>query len=211
MWRITCPATTIERACEGDWRTTVLPNDGRRGWNIEDDDPIGIRIASRSAARLGRLQRDAIRAGMGAATLHELTVALRLVPPDARRRALRGPDLRGFLNEAELWGGALSLAGELNRRGLPARRRRALVAKLFDRTARSEHLITLVPGGRVDRFFPLRVTRLARRRLREGLDDLAAFVLGLRLARPSSRRSVLILRFREEPEQGRPRHRIDQT
>ena len=187
----------------------MLPNDGRRDRNVEDDDPIGIRIASRSAARLGRLQRDAIRTGMGAATLQELTVALRLVPPDARRRALRGPDLRGFLNEAELWGGALSLAGELNRRGLPARRRRALVAKLFDRTARSEHLITLVPGGRVDRFFPLRVTRLARRRLREGLDDLAAFVLGLRLARPSSRRSVLILRFREEPDQGRPRHRID--
>ncbi len=146
---------------------------------------------------------------MGAAALQELTAALRLVPPDTRRRTLTGPDLRGFLSEAELWGSALRLAGEVNRRGLPERRRRALVTRLFDRAARTEYLITLVPGGRVDRFFPRRVARLARRRLREGLDDLAAFVLGLRLARPSSRRSVLTLRFREEPEQGRPRHRID--
>lgn len=185
------------------------PNEDRRGRIVGDFDPIGIRIARRSAVRLGRLRHDAIRTGTGAAILQELTAALRLVPPAARRRALTGPDLRGFLSEAELWGSALSLAGEVDRRGLPARRRRALVAKLFDRAARSKYLVTLVPGGRVDRFFPRRVARLARRRLLEGFDDLAAFVLGLRLARPSSRRSLLTLRFREEPEQGRPRHRID--
>ena len=187
----------------------MLPNEGRRGWTVEDQDPIGIRIARRSAVRLGRLRRDAIWTGLAPGILHELTAALRLLPPDARRHALTGPDLRGFLSEAELWVGALRLAGEVTRRGLSAKKRRALVAKLFDRAARSEHLITLVPSGRVDHFFPRRVARLARRLLREGLDDLAAFVLGLRLARPSSRSSVLTLRFREDPEQGRPRHRID--
>lgn len=187
----------------------MLPSEGRRGQTVENQDPIGIRIARCSAARLRRLRRNAILTGMAAGVLQELTAALRLLPPDTRRRALIGPDLRGFLSEAELWVGALRLASEATRHGLSAIKRRTCVAKLFDCAARSEHLITLVPSGRVDRFFPRRVARLARRRLRAGLDDLAAFVLGLRLARPTSRRSVLTLRFREEPEQGRPRHRID--
>jgi hypothetical protein len=45
--------------------------------------------------------------------------------------------------------------------------------------------------------------------LRDSVADLAAFVVGLRLAFPCSRALRLRLRFREEPEQGRPAGRID--
>ncbi len=141
-----------------------------------------------------------------------LSATLAALPPEIRDRALRGPDLRGFLSEVETWLTIRRVASEIvaigprPRRG--ARRRQAL-ARLFDRLARTGHLATLVPGGRIDAGLPERCLAFARRRLDDAVADLSAFLLGLRLAYTVAGTIEVRLRFREDPEQGRPAGRID--
>jgi len=130
----------------------------------------------------------------------EVRAALADLPAPARRRALCGPDLRGFLSEAETWIEVLRLASSAAPRTAP----------LFARISRTEHLLTLVPAGRVDAAFPARARALAVNRLAALASDLGAFLLGLRLASgPSPRPVEVALAFHEDAEQGRPAGRID--
>ncbi len=162
-----------------------------------------------------RLRRDLAAAPPDGSTrrllrlVDDLSRTLRPLHPRARRLALAGSDLRGFLAGAELWLGALRLASRASRRSLPGARRRAAIAALFDRITRTEHLVAVVPEGRLDSRFPARAGRVARARLEEIGDDLAAALVGLRLAHPAGRPFSASLSFREEPEQGRPARRID--
>jgi HEXXH motif-containing protein len=162
--------------------------------------------------RLGRAGRELgrpplSRAVPGArACLSELRRALASLPPAERDRYLRGPDIRGFLGEADIWIEALHLAASAAGRGPGGAAARV---RLFDRVSRTEHLVRLAPRGRIDAGFAARVARFGRPRLRQAVADLAAFVVGLRLACPLDRPLDLDLEFREEPEQGRPRDRID--
>jgi HEXXH motif-containing protein len=184
------------------------------------DEPLGSRGAlSARLARLGRGRLRRVRRALSgpahgrlrrrAGTLLDaLASTLDSLPRASRLAILLGPDLRGFLAEAETWleVGRLAAAISRARRGDPAGRRPAL---LFDRIARTEHLATLVPRGRLDPGFPRRSLLFARGRLEAALDDLSALVLGLRLAHPSPDPLDVVLRFREDAEQGRPRDRID--
>jgi hypothetical protein len=133
---------------------------------------------------------------------------LREVGPDDRLRLLHGPDLRGFLSEAEIWSDAYLAAADA--RGPASRGRKRPVERLFDRISRTEHLVDLLPGGRIDPGFPSRAARLAGRRLEDALDDLAALLLGARLAFLGGRgRFEARLTPRESAEQGRPAGRVD--
>jgi len=181
------------------------------------DEPLGSRgalssrIARRSAARLGRVRRalraPALASGLPRAgpLLAALSATLASLPPASRRRILLGPDVRGFLAEAETWLEIRRLAAAILRIG----RRDRHLARLFDRVARTEHLAFLVPAGRLDPGFARRALAFAHRRLAAALDDLAAFVLGLRLAHPRPGVLEVCLRFRADPEQGRRDDRID--
>jgi HEXXH motif-containing protein len=176
---------------------------------------IGLRRLRRSRRRLSSLPRiDAVPRAIP--VLDGLLAALRALPRPVRERILIGPDVRGFLAEAETW----LEAGRLSRLVLaqPARRRRAVGGQggrdrstewLFDLVSRTQHLATLVPRGRLDPGFARRCRRFARGRLDDAIFDLAALVLGLRLAHPAHGALSVVLRFREDPEQGRPRDRID--
>ena len=133
-----------------------------------------------------------------------------------RVRILTGPDVRGFLAEAEIWIEvrrlALSLLKSRGRDGRlaggpPGRAR--LQARLFDLLSRTQHLTTLVPRGRIDAALPARCLRFARLRLDDATFDLAALVLGLGLLQPRPASLALVLQFREDAEQGRSRDRID--
>ena len=128
--------------------------------------------------------------------------------PSTRLSVLLGPDIRGFLAEAETWLDVGRLAATIPGTGRRGPRERRL-ARLFDQVSRTEHLTTLVPGGRLDAGFPGRSLAFARRRLEAALEDLSAFVLGLRIAYASPQVLQVSLRFREDAEQGRPRDRID--
>ena len=144
--------------------------------------------------------------------------------PVARRRFLYGPDLRGFLGEAEIWLEILERAGTAGRPGDRERKGRAL-RTLFDRIAGTEHLATLVPEGRLDAGLARRAAGFARRRLRRGLQDLGTALLGARIAcgpagatargrRAGPDRGAgggidLRLSLVADPEQGRPADRID--
>lgn len=184
------------------------------------DEPLGrrgalsSRLAGLSRARVRRVRRalrgkaqsrPRPRAG---ALLDSLASTLASLPEASRLPILLGPDLRGFLAEAETWLEVGRLAATIPRAGGgdPGGKR---LARLFDRIARTEHLLTLVPRGRLDPGFPRRSLVFARRRFEGALDDLSAFVLSLRLAHSVPGPFAVSLRFREEPEQGRPRDRID--
>jgi HEXXH motif-containing protein len=81
---------------------------------------------------------------------------------------------------------------------------------LFERISRTEHLLALVPEGRLDAAFPGRARALARRRLRDLASDLGAFLIGLRLATGPSRRPLAVaLDVHDSAEQGRPADRVD--
>ena len=204
------PTTAVRHASFGptsfgrEWapslEETIEPgrSSRRHRWPAGD---LEARVARRTAGRLARVARALPQARPA---LLALSSTLASLPPEARRRHLRGPDLRGFLGEAEIWIAALRLAAAPGRHAEAARARR-----LFDLVSRTEHLVTLVPGGRLERGFAAGVARFARARLRHALYDLGAFVLGLRLAFPSPRALVIDLECREEPEQGRPRDRVD--
>ena len=180
-----------------------------------DRDPLIDRTAKRTRDRLRRLRRRLARHPSGTTPrmprqcLDELIAVLRHIPREAQRRTLRGPDVRGFLGEAELWLDVSRLAADTGAHSRTGSRRRLLEARLFDRVSGSEHLLTLVPYGRIDTGFSRRAARFARRRLIDASADLAACVIGLRLAFPIAHPLRLSLRFREDPEQGRPHGRID--
>ena len=154
--------------------------------------------AALSSARL------AARLPEAPALLSALMGTLSALRPEERHRLLRGPDLRGFLSEMEIWSEVLRL-GES---GAPVTDRRTI--RLFDRISRTEYLTRLVPTGRIDAAFPRRAARFALIRLRFALDDLSAVLLGIRLAfQPDGGRLHTRLTLREEPEQGRPAGRVD--
>jgi hypothetical protein len=134
------------------------------------------------------------------ALVGEVRETLAILPPATRRRHLCGPDLRGFLSEAEIWIDVLGRAT-----ATPPD-----IAGLFERISRTEHLLALVPAGRLDTAFPARARALAHDRLDALATDLGAFLLGLRLAcGPVPRDLAVALSFRASAEQGRPAHRID--
>jgi HEXXH motif-containing protein len=184
------------------------------------DEPLGrrgalsSRLASRSQSRLRRVGRDLATSPharplpRAAPLLDALASTLASLSPSTRLSVLLGPDIRGFLAEAETWLDVGRLAATIPGTGRRGPREQRL-ARLFDRVARTEHLTTLVPGGRLDTGFPGRSLAFARRRLEATLDDLSAFVLGLRIAYASPQVLDVSLRFREDAEQGRPAHRID--
>ncbi|MFQ5877981.1 MAG: HEXXH motif-containing putative peptide modification protein [Acidobacteriota bacterium] len=173
------------------------------------------RIARRTARRLERVRRELGRPRVrravpgGRVCVDEARAALAALPADLRRRALCGPDLRGFLAEAEIWIGALRRAAVRRRSAAAAPPGRWTRDSLFDLVGGTEHLVSLAPGGRIGSRFVARVARLARRRLREAVADLAASTVGLRLCSPTDRVARLTLEFREDAEQGRPADRID--
>ncbi len=184
------------------------------------DEPLGSRgllssrLARRSAVRLGRVRRGlrapALASGLQRAgpLLAGLAATLASLSPAARQRILLGPDVRGFLSEAETWLEIRGQAATILETG-PRRPRDRHLARLFDRVARTEDLATLVPRGRLDPGFSRRSLAFAHRSLAAALDDLAAFVLGLRLAYPRPGVMEMSLRFRADAEQGRPADRID--
>ncbi|HYV86465.1 MAG TPA: HEXXH motif-containing putative peptide modification protein [Patescibacteria group bacterium] len=170
-------------------------------------------VARRTARRLRRLGR---RLGSipPARRLRRLTREveglLGDLPAESRRTLLHGPDLRGFLSEAETWTGIAALARVAARRPRP--RTTTPWNRLFERISRTDQLVVLVPGGRVDAALPRRALRLARERLAALEGDLGALLLGARLAFGSARENgagPVRLRAAADPEQGRPSHRID--
>jgi len=168
-------------------------------------------IATRSAERMARLQRDfaapSVRAAVpeGTAVLAATRDAVRALPPAQRERVLHGPDLRGFIAAGELWVDVLRQAERL---AADPTDRRARI-RLFERIAATEHLITLLPRGHLDRGCAERAGRFARGRLRRVTADLAACLAGLRLLRPGGSPLELRLEFHAEPELGRPGDRLD--
>src|SRR6266446_451018 len=161
-------------------------------------------IARRTGNRLGRLARRRSGAPPGAsAVLQALLESLSGLAPETRHRVLHGPDLRGFLAEFEGWIEVSRMALDASRRSSRLRGPRRSGARgleiLFDRISRTEHLGALLPSGRIDAGFAARCCRSARRRLREAIDDLASFVLGLRLASPVAGRFSTRLAFRADP------------
>jgi HEXXH motif-containing protein len=189
------------------------------GASLTPIDPA--RLARRTALRLGRVRRaltsrPLATAVPGAAPVFSaLEDALRRRPAAERLRLLGGPDLRGFLSEAETWIEVSRLAAATARRGRGLRPRRSspdrarAAVRLFDLISRTEHLTALVPRRRFDAGIPARAARFSERRLRLALSDLSAFLLGLCLDLPAARPLRLTLEARPEPEQGRPPGRID--
>jgi HEXXH motif-containing protein len=168
---------------------------------------LAARVARRTARRLGRMARRLARPPLrtalpgAAGRLRSLLATLRALPRPERLAALHGPELRGFLGEAEIWIEVPALAGAAGDETSRGR--------LFDRVSRTEWLVDLLPAGRIDARFPVRCRRLALQRLRHLLADLAAAHLGLALLAPRARAARFELEFREEPELGLPAHRID--
>lgn len=189
-----------------------LPSLARCGGPASDASRrLTARIAARTAARLGRLQRafspPAVRRLVpeGVTVLAATRLSIRQLTPADRERLLHGPDLRGFLTEGEIWVDVLRQAGRLAADPSAGRAR----ARLFERLAATEHLVTLLPRGRIDRGCAARAGRFASRRLRGMVADLAACLAGLRLLQPSGDPLDLRLEFHPEPELGRPGDRLD--
>jgi hypothetical protein len=179
-----------------------------------------LRRLSRLEGRLARVRPRGLRSLSGLPG--ECRRLLATAPLSLRRAVLHGPDLRGLLSEGETFCDILEAAAR--KRADRAHRRRA--DRLFDLVARTEHLTTLVPAGRIDAGFPGRARRLARARLEVLRTEMAALLLGLRLAHPPAGGSAARARragarsggtkparfrltARADPEQGRPAGRID--
>ena len=174
-----------------------------------------LRRLRRTRRRLAALPR-ACSVRRAVPVLDSLLRTLRALPRPVRDRILVGPDVRGFLAEAETWleAGQLSrlllARSELRRPATGGRGGTgSATARLFDLVCGTEHLGTLVPRGRVDSGFARRCGSFARERLDEATFDLGALVLGLRLAYRGPGALSVVLRFREDAGQGRPRDRID--
>jgi HEXXH motif-containing protein len=160
---------------------------------------LSLRVARLAFHRLRRARRSPDASPRVA--IARLAAVLRTLPEETRTRILTGPDVRGFLSEVETW-------LEVRRLALsPAAKHRPV--RLFDLVSRTQYLTALVPRGRIDAAFPGRCLRFARLRLEDATFDLAALVLGLRLLHPQPGTLRVPLRFREDPEQGRPGDRID--
>src|SRR6266481_994045 len=90
-------------------------------------------VARRSARRLRRLGvrlRAIASTGALRRLVRELQDCLLDHPAEARQRLLHGPDLRGFLSEAETWTGIVALARDAGR--APQARTAAARNRLFD-------------------------------------------------------------------------------
>lgn len=173
---------------------------------------LDTRVAAATAARLRRLARRLALSDTEPLDrlLESMLAILRAIPRRLRIQALRGPDLRGFLAEAETWlqVARLAAAVEKTRPGEPARV--AAEAALFERISRTEHLAHLVPRGRIDPGFAARARRFAGARLRRLEDDLGAALVGLRLAAGPAEAAInATIRAGASAEQGRPAGRID--
>jgi HEXXH motif-containing protein len=188
------------------------------GPSLETDD-LSLRLVRLGLRRLRRTRRSLVALPRGGSArravpvLDGLLATLRTLPRPVRDRVLVGPDIRGFLAEAETWIEVARLSRLLLARsagGRPATGRTgSATARLFDLVCRTQHLGTLVPRGRLDSGFARRCARLAAERLDDATFDLAALLLGLRLACGGPAPLSVVLRFREDAEQGRPRDRID--
>ncbi|HYS77453.1 MAG TPA: hypothetical protein VEO94_01315, partial [Candidatus Dormibacteraeota bacterium] len=89
------------------------------------DEPLGrpgalsARLVRRCAARLARARRALGAAAPGAGLpqaadlLSALSATLASLPSELRDRALRGPDVRGFLSETETWLAIRRVASEI--------------------------------------------------------------------------------------------------
>ncbi len=180
---------------------------------LPDDGSVRLisRVTRRTSAGLRRLhttlsRRSGLRLRTDhAGVLRAALATLESLPPEASLRALHGADLRGYLAAAGLWVNILRQSGRLIADPRDGRAR----ARLFALVSRSESLQTLLPAGRIDRGFARRSGRFARLRLRQIQTDLAAALLGIRLAHPADTPLRLRLEFREEVDQGRPAARID--
>ncbi|HUD72993.1 MAG TPA: HEXXH motif-containing putative peptide modification protein [Dongiaceae bacterium] len=179
---------------------------------------LDTRVAAATAARLRRLERRLAERGGGSGgdrrELRRLTRAARAllgeIPGRLRVETLRGPDLRGFLAEAETWLRVERLAVAVAAARRRTAGRAALEAELFERISRTEHLVHLVPRGRLDARFAARARRFAGERLGRMASDLGATLVGARLAAgPAARRLDAALTARASAEQGRPGARID--
>ncbi len=179
---------------------------------------LDTRVAAATAARLRRLERRlAARGRMRGGDRRGLRRLARTarallgeIPGRLRVETLRGPDLRGFLAEAETWLRVERLAAAVaaGRSGTTARA--ASAADLFERISRTEHLAHLVPRGRIDAGFAARARRFALERLDRVASDLGATLVGVRLAAgPAGRRIEATLTAHACAEQGRPADRID--
>ena len=180
------------------------PEDIRSHLLTPGDAPPAL-LARRTAVRLERIRKVFAQPRLRRIApdspycLDSLAEGLGTLRRDRRDALLCGPDIRGFLAGAETWTRAVRLT---TGSGGPE-------LALFDLVSGTEHLVRLLPDGRVDPGFPARVARFARLRLRQIIADLAAFTIGLRIASPCDRRITLSLEFREDAEQGRPSDRID--
>jgi len=194
---------------------SIGPRSGEPGVGAERTARKGLLSLAGARRRFAALPRaDAVPAA--GPLLEELQATLRAIVPPARHRILDGPDVRGFLAEAWTWLEVLRVsrrvAAGAARHGVragPDGGRAAAEARLFELVARTQHLVTLVPRGRIDPGFPGRCRRFARGRLENAAFDLGALVLGLRLARPRPGSLSVPLWFAEDAEQGRPGDRID--
>ncbi len=172
---------------------------------------LARKIARRTASRLRRagatVSTPAGRPHVPGAPrlLRDLARILHGAPVAMRAAWLGGPDLRGFLADYELWTGVFRDASRMVVE--PADRRAG--ARLFAAVCRTEHLVDLLPHGRLDRHAPERVRRFARLQLQRSFADLAAALAGFGLACADRPRLDLRLEFRQEPELGRPGDRID--
>ena len=220
------PRRATERVMAGYCRafrgTSIILIDSSPGDPASRGDSLSTELARRSGRRLRAVRRrigalpraDAVPHALR--VLDGLTRTLRVMPRPDRVRILIGPDVRGFLAEADTWlearrWAAMSLARRTGR-GADARRGHGAsraVERLFDVISRTEHLVTLVPRGRLDAGFARRCRRFARSRLVEASFDLAALALGLRLAYPRAGPAGVVIRFREDAGWGRPPDRID--
>ena len=187
-----------------------------------DTDSLSLRLARLGLKRLRRARRRLLALPRTEAVpravpvLDSLLATLRDLPRPICDRILVGPDVRGFLAEVTTWleVGRLSrlvLARPAGRRPVSGGRDRqgSSTARLFDLVSRTQHLGRLVPRGRIDPRFAGRCRSFATGRLDDATFDLAALVLGLRLAHPGPGALSVLLRFCEDAEQGRPRDRID--
>jgi len=121
---------------------------------------------------------------------------------ERRKRLLDSPLLAGWIQDILFWASVRDLAEE----ALWGRRALRTENLLFDRIARTEHLLELVPRGRLDPDFAARTRKRALRILWERMTDLPRILLPH--LPPLLDPQEIPLFFREIPDEGCPRDRI---
>ena len=131
-----------------------------------------------------------------------LRACLKRNDEEGRRRLFGSPAVGGWIQDVILWISARDLADTiLTKRSTPEIR-----DALFERIARTEYLVELVPSGRLDPGFASRVRKRALRSLWERMTDLPRILLPH--FPPSPEPLEIPLFFREVPEEGCPPDRI---